>query len=84
MLRYALLLADYLEQYPNSAMSRWEGDIGDISGDQWEEAMEAVRLCSMNVSNRLSQLYILLTVHFTPDKLQAMDLRPDPTCPKML
>lgn len=54
---YAILLPDYLEHCPNSAKLRW--DIGDISSDQREEALETVRLCSMNMSNRLS------TIHFT-------------------
>lgn len=59
----------------NTPTSPQEGDVGDMPGDLWQEALENVCL---NVSERLSQLYILLRAHHTPLKLCSMGLRPDP------
>lgn len=71
---YAMLLGVYLGRYPNSACERWKRDVGDIPGEQWEEALEAVSLCYLNVSQRLSQLYLLLRVYRTPLSLYSCAL----------
>lgn len=73
---YGRLLGVYLESCPSSACERWERDLGDIPGYQWEDALEAVWFCSLNISQR-SQLYILLRVHRTPLRLHSMGLCPD-------
>lgn len=39
---YASLLGVYLERYHSSVCNKWVMDVGDISGDQWEEALENV------------------------------------------
>lgn len=53
---YTMLLGVYLENFPNSACEKWERDVGDISGDLWEEAPEAVWLCSLSMSHRLHSM----------------------------
>ena len=77
---YSMLLASFLEGYPMNAAEQWETDLGPIEGEVWEEALQAVNTCSLNVSQRVSQLYILLRVHFTPVKLFRMGRAPDPLC----
>lgn len=74
---YAMLLGVYLESFPSTACERWEADVSEISGNQREESLEAVQLYSLNVSQRLYQLYKLKRVHCTPLKLHSMDLYPD-------
>lgn len=54
--------------------------MGDLPGDLWEEALEAVQFCSLNVAQRLFQLYILLRVHRILYRLHFMGLSPDPVC----
>lgn len=50
----------------------WERDLGSLTGDQWEEVYQAVATCSLNVAQKLSQLYILLRSHYTPLRLYKM------------
>lgn len=37
-------------------------------------------LCSLNVAQKVSQLYIVLRVHYTPLRLHKMGRQPDPLC----
>lgn len=46
----------------------------------WKEALQAVQLCSLNVAQLLSQLYIILRVHSTPERLYSMGLRENIEC----
>lgn len=64
------------------AATQWEADLGPIGGEQWEEALQAVNTCSLNVSQKISQLYILLRVHCTPVKLSKMGKTPNLMCGK--
>lgn len=56
---YSMLLNDFLEAQPTGLRQRWERDVGPISGDQWEEALQAVVTSSMISLQRLSQIYII-------------------------
>ena len=62
-------------------ISQWEGDVGPFEEEQCEEALSQ---CSLNVAQRLSQLYILLRVHYTPDRLVRMGVRDDPSCSRCM
>lgn len=53
---YAMLLNTYLHDCPCSALEQWVTDVGAMEADQWER--EFIRLSSLNVSQRLSQLYL--------------------------
>lgn len=55
--------------------------MGSFDEEQWEEALQAVQLCSLNMAQRLSQLYIVLRVHYTLARLFKMGMRPDLHCP---
>lgn len=60
---YSLLLGACFDKYPckaRSSRTQWELDVEELTGDQCEEAMEAVCYSSLNALQRLSQLYILL------------------------
>lgn len=46
---YLMLLTEFLEEHPIKAMAMWEGDLGPVLGDQWEEALQSVNTCSLNV-----------------------------------
>lgn len=65
---YHMLLTEYLKAYPMKVLSQWEEDLGSLTGDQWEEAFQSVTTCFHNVSQKVSQLYILLRVYYTPHK----------------
>lgn len=80
MLSYAL--NKNLKTHPPKVMSQWKVDLGSLTGDQWEETFQSVTICSLNVSQRLLQLYILFWVHFTPLKLYKMGKLTDPLCGK--
>lgn len=61
-------------------VATWERDVGTFEDEQWEEALQAVQLCSHNVTQRLSQLYIVLWVHHTPARLYRIGVREDSEC----
>lgn len=44
---YAMLLGDFMDRFPSLTFEKWERDFGDIPEEQWEEALESVRLCSL-------------------------------------
>lgn len=50
--------------------------------DQWEEVLHTVQQCSINTAQHLSQLFIVLRVHFTPARLYKMGIREDSDCPQ--
>lgn len=62
---YAILLQSVLK-HPLKVREKWEADIGQLDGEQWEEIFQAMGTCSLNVSQRLTQLYILLQIYYTP------------------
>lgn len=61
-------------------MSKWGKDVDVFEQGQWEEALQAVQTCSLNVTLQLYQLYIVLQVHFTPARLCKMGVRDDSVC----
>ena len=75
-----MILNIYLDDFPLGVSTKWERDVGTFEDEQWEEVLQAVQLCSMNVAQRLSQLYIVLRVHYTPARLYKMGIRPDSNC----
>lgn len=77
---YNMLLGSFLDGYPMKVVSQLEADLGPIGGELWEEALQAVNICSLNVAQKVSQLYVLLRVHYTPVKLYKMGKTPDPLC----
>lgn len=68
--------------FPLKVGKRWVRDIGPFVDDQWEEAQQAVPQCSVNVIQRLMQLYVLLRAHFTPARLHKMGILDSPICGK--
>lgn len=77
---YQMLLMQLLKAHPTRAPSLWEQDVGPITGEQWEEILQSINICSLNVAQKVSQLYIILRVHYTPLKLYKMGRRTDPLC----
>lgn len=69
---YSMLLSVFLAGFPLGAVSKWENDVGTFEEEQWEEVLQAVKMSSLNVAQRLSQLYIVLRVHYTPARLFKM------------
>lgn len=69
---YTVLLNSYLEGLPCKAMELLEADVGSMLEDQRETAL----VCSscLNISQRLSHLYIVLRTHYTPTKLHKLGL----------
>lgn len=45
-----MLLNAFLEYHPLKAQAQWEGDLGPVTDDQWEEALQSINTCSLNVS----------------------------------
>lgn len=77
---YSTLSSKYLSKHPLTIKRKWEADIGPLDEDQWEEALQSVAICSLNVTQRLTQLYTLLRVYYTPHRLHAMGLTPTLLC----
>lgn len=77
---YTMLLNLFLGDAPLRVVSHWEQDVGSFEEEQWEEALLAVSTCSLNAAQKLSQLYIISRVHYTPARLARMGLGTDPTC----
>lgn len=74
---YSMLLNKFLPNGTGGVISKWERDVGIFEENQWEEA--AVPQCFLNVAQWLSQLYLLLRVHYTPARLVRMGVRDDPS-----
>lgn len=77
---YQMLLTHHLRAHPIKSVSLWEGDLGPLTGDQWVEALQSSSTCSLNVAQKVSRLYIILGVHYTPKKLHKMGRLADPLC----
>lgn len=77
---YSMLLSNYLDGYPSKVRGKWEGDIGQLSGDQWEDALQGVVISSLISSQKLSQLYIVFRSHYTPARLQRIGALTDTLC----
>lgn len=71
-----------IEGHPMKAVAQWEADLGLITGEHWETALQAINTYSLNVMQKVSQLYILLRAHYTPVKLHKMGKLPDSLCGK--
>lgn len=69
----------FLGGYHIRAFSQWEEDLGPVSGDQWEDVLKSVTICSLNVSQKGSQIYIVYRAHYTAVKLHRL---PDSLCSK--
>lgn len=50
----AMLVSSFLKGYPFNAPKHWKKDVGPIYWRQLEEALQAVQLSSLNVSQQLS------------------------------
>lgn len=81
----------YIELVKIQQGPRWRALGGDVSvgrecghTDGWsvEEVFHSANMCSLNVSQKVSQLYILLRVQYTPVKLHWMGRLPDSLCGK--
>lgn len=70
-----MLLNDFVDAHPNGMRQSWERDVGPLSGEQWKEVLQAVVISSM-----ISQLYIILSAHFTSVKLHIMGMTAEPQC----
>lgn len=77
---YSTLLRKYLTKHPLTVKRKWEMDVGPLDEDQWEEALQSVSVCSLNVPERLTQLYTLLRIYYTPHRLHSMGLLSTRTC----
>lgn len=75
-------LSVFLVGFPLGAVRKWENDVGTFEEKQWEEVLQAVQMSSLNVAHCLSQLYIVLWVHYTPARLFRMGVRSDFDCPR--
>lgn len=54
--------------------------MGELDGDQWEEIFQAMNLCSLNVSQKRTQIYILLRTYYITHRLHLMNLQDELTC----
>lgn len=79
-----MILNDFLLSFPLKSSERLERDLGPFVENEWEEAIQAILQCSLNVAQRLMQLNKLLRAHFTPVKLHKMGILDTPTCSKYL
>lgn len=77
---YAILLQSVLKQHPLKLREKWEADVGQLDREQWEEIFQAVGTCSLNVSQILTRLCILLQIYYTTHRLHLMNLQSDSTC----
>lgn len=77
-----MLLPSWIQDYPCKAKEKWVQDIGNLDDNQWDNALESVLTSSLNSTQRLSQLYIIIRSHFTPIKLYRIGALQSPLCAK--
>ena len=73
-------ITELLGATSNTGEGKWERDVGQLDGEQWEEIFQGVSICSLNVAQRLTQLYIIFRVYYTPHRLQLMGMQNEDTC----
>lgn len=49
-----------------SLKTRWERAIGPLEDEEWEESLESCRAASPELSDRLTQIYIIHQAYLTP------------------
>lgn len=67
---YGILLPSYLEDHPCTAKEKWEQDVGQLD-ELWDNVLDSVLYSSLNTAQKLSQLYIVLRVQYTPTNCTA-------------
>lgn len=60
---------------------RWEGDVGPMENEEWEEAMESCKEVSPKLSDSLSQIYILHRAYLTLLRVARYRGNQPTTCP---
>lgn len=46
--------------------SKWEGEVGPVEDDEWGDALDACKLVSPKLSDRLTQTFIIHRAYLTP------------------
>lgn len=78
---YSMLMFIHQGNFPTKIVTQWEGDVSTFGKEQWEGVLHTIQQCSLNTAQRLSQLFIVMRVHFTPARLYRMGQREDADCP---
>lgn len=55
---YYMLLIIFLKELPSRTEARWEHDVGTFEEEQWEKALQAIQMCSLNATQRLSVVHL--------------------------
>lgn len=79
---YETLNNKFKEKVAVPARIQWERDLGPLSDAQWSEALSAIPQVSLFTTQKLTQLFILHTTYYTPEKLFKMKCRESPLCPR--
>lgn len=81
---YLALRARSVADIVNTAKNRWEGDIGPVEDEDWDEVLENVKKTSPRLPERMTQLYIIHKSYLTPARLAKFSQNQDTHCPRCM
>lgn len=78
---YQMLTLPQATKAAYALKSRWEGEVGTIADDEWSDALDACKLVSPKLSDRLTQTFLLHRAYLTPLKLAKFKSNQTTICP---
>lgn len=78
---YGILHNKFKESVDIPSRAQWEQDLGPLSDDHWTMALSAVPKVLLSTTQKLTQLFILHRLYYTPEKLFKWKRRDSPLCP---
>lgn len=76
---YNQLLLPSVTSHAYQLKSKWEGDLGGLEDEEWEEILSSCKRVSPKLSDRLTHLYILHRSYLTPSRLCKYKQNTNPT-----
>lgn len=66
---YSMLTIPQATSSAYALKTRWEGEVGTLADDEWSDALDACKLVSPRLSDRLTQLFMIHRAYLTPLRL---------------
>ena len=66
----------------SKSRERWERDIGLLTSEQWNQILQRGTLVSITPAQRLSHLFLLHRVYYTPKKMFVLGWNANDECPR--
>lgn len=80
---YARLVARIISGVgPSKSTVRWERDVGVMTMEEWDRILKRGALVSISSSQKISHLFLIYRVYYTPKKMFKHGWRQNDECPR--